>query len=790
MSDRVLLLDGEQRSVLAATRGLAEAGYEVAVAAERRPVAAHWSRACSARFLLPDPWADPAVFALSLSHLVRRHDFSLLLPGTDASLLAISAFRAQLEPHIAMGLPSHDAVIRSLDKVTLIEQARAVGLDCPPSVVCTEHDEVLPAARAFGFPVVLKPVTSLVRTDALAWRQPGAALNNEAHLRARLYDFGLPLIVQRCETTTDVVSVAGVMIDGRLAAVACARYARTWPPASGSASLSVSIDPPASLVGQVEELVTRIGWEGIFELELLDLGDGTLSAIDLNPRLYGSLTLAIQSGANLPAVWCDSMLGRKPGFVAARGGERYRWEEGELRNALRHLTRGELSEIVDVVRPRPHTTHAYFRLSDPAPLAAWAALIPQRAIHYGEDGSAACEIGSPAEPVTQVPFERSLPEGTAEVITDLDALSAIVPEWTRLAEGLGNAFVSPDWFFAWLRTYGETADPYVTVLHRADGSVHSLLPFVRSRDRRRPTLAFAGANLGDYFQPVAPPGEAELAAAGAALALSRRRDEWGAVVLHNVDADTTWAEALRSAGGSGLAEVTHPREVLPYVAIDGLSWDEYLATRSRNFRGQLNRKLRRLGDEHEVSFRLTEDPARVADDMAIFFAFHDRRWENRGGSSVASERARAFHLDFAESALRSGALRLWFLEVDGDPVAAWYGWSFGRRYSYYLAGFDPAWSRHSVGLLLLAHTIKAAIAEGAHEYDLLRGDEDYKDRFATGHRYALTRIETPPLHSLRLAALIEIALRESGRRLPEGIRDQVRNASSVILAKLPGARER
>jgi hypothetical protein len=129
--------------------------------------------------------------------------------------------------------------------------------------------------------------------------------------------------------------------------------------------------------------------------------------------------------------------------------------------------------------------------------------------------------------------------------------------------------------------------------------------------------------------------------------------------------------------------------------------------------------------------------------------------------------ARAFRVDFA-STLRRLAASL--VPRRRAPVAAWYGWSYGGRYAYYLAGFDPAWSRHSVGLLLLAHTIRAAAEEGAAEYDLLRGDEDYKDRFATGRRYAVTRIATPPLHPLRLAALFEIA-RETGRRLPQGVCD-------------------
>lgn len=791
MSDRILLTDGEQRSVVAAVRGLARAGYEVGVAAARTGVASHWSRSCSARYRLPDPWNDPAVFSLALSHLLRDGGFDALLPGTDASLLAISAYRAHLEPHVALGLPSHEAVMRSLDKVALAEEAEAAGIPCPPSTVCAERDEVVAAAREFGFPVVLKPVTSLVRADRVAWRQPGVVIDDEPHLHARLHDFGLPLIVQLCEATNGVVSVAGVMSGDGLVAVACARYVRTWPASSGSASLSVSVEPPTGLVRRVEQLVTGIGWQGIFELELLDVGGGTLRSIDLNPRVYGSLALAIDGGANLPALWCDLVLGRSVAGATALAGRRYRWEEGEIRNTLRHLRRRELAEAVEVMRPRSHVTHAYFRLRDPGPLAAWASRLPARAVADSLGaGSHAHDPAARAHPVGASTFERRLPGGRAEVITDLDRLGDLVPDWGRLAEGLGNAFVSPEWFFAWLRHYGEVARPFVSVLRDEDGSLHSLLPFVLSRDRRHATVSFAGANLGDFFEPVAPPGEAELAAAGAAFALSRLRREWSAVVLHNVDADARWAAALRSAGGNGLVEATHPPEVLPYAALDGMSWDAYLATRSRNLRGQVNRKLRRLGDEHNVSFRLADDSSRIERDMAAFFAFHDRRWDGRGGSSMASGRARAFHVEFAAGALEAGRLRLWFLDVDDAPVAAWYGWSYGGRYAYYLAGFDPAWSRFSVGLLLLAHTIRAAADEGAFEYDLLRGDEDYKDRFATGRRYAVTRIATPPLHPVRLAALAEIALRDAGRRLPQGLRDRVRDASSVILDTLPGARER
>ena len=96
-----------------------------------------------------------------------------------------------------------------------------------------------------------------------------------------------------------------------------------------------------------------------------------------------------------------------------------------------------------------------------------------------------------------------------------------------------------------------------------------------------------------------------------------------------------------------------------------------------------------------------------------------------------TEVQRSFHREFARCAFERGWLRLWFLEIDGDPVAAWYGFRFGEAESYYQSGRDPAWDRSSVGLVLLAHTIREAMGDGMREYRLLRGGESYKDRFAT-----------------------------------------------------------
>ncbi len=156
----------------------------------------------------------------------------------------------------------------------------------------------------------------------------------------------------------------------RLLAIAFSRYARTWPPEGGPVSSSCTETPPEDLVRRVDALIRVLGWQGIFELELIERADGGFAAIDFNPRLYGSIALAERAGAPIPAVWCDWLLKGEVDECAARPGVFYRWEEAETRNALRRLRTGRIRDALTVLRPRRPLARAYFRWSDPAPAMA------------------------------------------------------------------------------------------------------------------------------------------------------------------------------------------------------------------------------------------------------------------------------------------------------------------------------------------------------------------------------------------------------------------------------------
>ncbi|MEA2279143.1 MAG: hypothetical protein QOC78_4103 [Solirubrobacteraceae bacterium] len=310
------------------------------------------------------------------------------------------------------------------------------------------------------------------------------------------------------------------------------------------------------------------------------------------------------------------------------------------------------------------------------------------------------------------------PELTVEPLAGFDAVE---PAWSRLSEAAGEVFRTPEWAQAWWRHHGAGRALRLAHLRAPDGRLVAVLPLYRAAARPVPVLRFLGHGEGDRLGPVCA------AADRPAVAMSLRhvlRELGGRSALLVGD------QLPREEGWSGLAGAAGIRgEDAPSMRIDGLSWEDVLAARSRNFREQVAARERRLRRKHDVRLRLTDDAAALPDDLQAFARLHDARW---GGSSTAFAGARgAFHRDFAAMALDRGWLRLWLLEVDGAPRAGLLGYRLGGVECLYQLGRDLAWDRSSVGFVLVAHAVRCAVQDGMSEYRFLRGGEGYKARFAT-----------------------------------------------------------
>ena len=304
----------------------------------------------------------------------------------------------------------------------------------------------------------------------------------------------------------------------------------------------------------------------------------------------------------------------------------------------------------------------------------------------------------------------------------VDDVAELEPRWRQLAEDAGRLFSTPEWMAAWWRHLGGEEEPRTLVLRADGGEPVAVLPLAAGRVGPVRALRFAGHGPADASGPVCAPELVRPALEALAGGLEKP--------AHLL------AERVPLAGEPPRGFVELQREQSPTIDI-GAGWEAYLKSRSSNFRSQVKRKERKLQRESGLEYRLAGADTLEAD-MATLIRLHEARWGSEGSGAFAGARA-PFHLDFARSALERGWLRLWVAEVEGGrPIAAWYGFRFAGEELYYQSGRDPEWDRSSIGLVLLAHTIRAAAGDGVSCYRLLRGGESYKDRFASGDEPVVT----------------------------------------------------
>lgn len=305
------------------------------------------------------------------------------------------------------------------------------------------------------------------------------------------------------------------------------------------------------------------------------------------------------------------------------------------------------------------------------------------------------------------------------LIEDPEALAGpeLAEEWRALAAESRNIFATHEWLTTWWRHFGRGRRLLLFACRGRDDRLVALLPLYVAAQSPLGVVRFLGHGPGDQLGPVCAPYERVAAARALRQSLQDCSADWDVFVGDELPGDEGWSALLDAK--------TVARQGNPVLRFRGESWDQVLAARGSNLRKSVRYAERRLARDHGLSYRMADETT-LERDLDALFALHGERWS----SDSPFLRRQAFHRDFASQALERGWLRLWLLEADGETAAAWLGFRFQGVESYYQAGRDPNWQQRSVGAVLVAHSIRAALEDGADEYRFLRGDEPFKSRYA------------------------------------------------------------
>lgn len=325
-----------------------------------------------------------------------------------------------------------------------------------------------------------------------------------------------------------------------------------------------------------------------------------------------------------------------------------------------------------------------------------------------------------------------------EVLTTLGALRRLEPEWRTLV--VPTPMQSPAWLTSWWEAYGkgDAARELATLALRNDaGTLVGLAPwYVRNRSLVGRTLRLLGDGRASTDHQTllcrSPEDEPAVVKAVADWLIDTAGESWRRVRFEALDADDRAMNHLeRLLGEAGLDSEriddlgSFPAEMVPHDAEP--TWDNYLATLSKNRRKKIRRWEREWFDTGRATIRVAQTEADRQELWPLLGSLHAERREGMGAVGVFEEpRFDRFHQLASERLFAEGQIYLALLEIDGEPAAIEYALQDDRAIYAYQGGIATAALELDAGHLSMMGLARHALESGRTRLDLLRGDEPYK----------------------------------------------------------------
>jgi predicted ATP-grasp superfamily ATP-dependent carboligase len=310
---KVFVTDGSYPNALAAVRALGLFGFRVTVG-ERGKVAppavvGFWSRYCRRRFVYPDPRDGTEQTAAALAKHFATHSYGAAIPvGLDMVEVFVRHRDMLGAPTM---LPPQESFLVAADKRLTYEHASSAGIPVAATLPGTAWEKM-------KAPMVFKHK----RTGATVAATTSEAAECARRLGGQLGDY----VVQEYVEGRNGFGYFALFRNGREVGYFMHERLAQYPRDGGPSVIARSIHDDR-LRGLGRKLLESLHWHGpaMVEFKRSDR-DGEFYLMEINPKLWGSLDLAIAAGCNFP-VWIARALidGGDPKNGTYAEGLTYQW---------------------------------------------------------------------------------------------------------------------------------------------------------------------------------------------------------------------------------------------------------------------------------------------------------------------------------------------------------------------------------------------------------------------------------------------------------------------------------
>ncbi len=315
-AQRVLVTDAQELAGLGAVRSLGRAGFEVLggynAVSGSPPVAS--SRFIRTLIAAPDPWLQFREYCRWLLRICQEQRIRVLLPISEASVVAARTVRDELPEGCVCVLPDDRSLRIALSKYEATREAQRLGVAVPRTWYLCDGMAIDEAeCRSVEFPCIVKSDNVLVGGQQyLKGRNWSVRSSDElAAVLDECLSVGARAIAQQ-RVPGRGVGAFFFRRDGQLHLPMCHQRIHEVPYTGGWSSLrGVLFDDVVRQAG--EKLLTGAGYEGLAMVEFRHVPGQPPVFLEINGRLWGSLALSLHAGYDYPAVAVRAAIGQPLG---------------------------------------------------------------------------------------------------------------------------------------------------------------------------------------------------------------------------------------------------------------------------------------------------------------------------------------------------------------------------------------------------------------------------------------------------------------------------------------------
>jgi predicted ATP-grasp superfamily ATP-dependent carboligase len=348
----VLVTDGHWRKTLALVRSLGRKGIHVTVGERTFLNTSFFSKYCSRRIVYPSPRRYPDQFIDFVLKEIKKNHYECLFAMEEETLLLVAQHREEISRYTYLLIPNSQKLEFVRDKGNLLRFAEAHGIPTPKSWYEPPTPTLPPWGRGEGGGYVIKPRISS-GSFGIAYVRKGedlVPLYQKVHAQ---YPF--PLVQEWIPDGGGTFGFSALFDGGsNVKAAFIHKKLRMYPIQGGPSTLREGVQH-SQIMELGLSLLKSLNWTGVAMAEFkVDPRDGIPKLMEVNPRFWGSLHLAIVSGVDFPYLMLKLARGEpfEP-VLSYPTGKRCRW-----------LLFGDMLHFLSNPR-RFHLDPSFFHFFDP-----------------------------------------------------------------------------------------------------------------------------------------------------------------------------------------------------------------------------------------------------------------------------------------------------------------------------------------------------------------------------------------------------------------------------------------